>query len=530
VTSDSPDFPQPYGRLPAPRGNSLAVRTLVRYAERAMDRSSDAEQIRGNTARLLVDGTQAFPAWMEAIRQARDWVHLENYVVRDDNTGRAFRDLLCERAAQGVKVRLLYDWVGCWATPRRFFRPLREAGVEVRAFARPLVANPLALIRRDHRKVVAVDGEYASVAGMCLGDEWAGDAERKVAAWRDTGAEFRGPVAAVLDRAFSRTWEQAGDPLPPDEIPDPARCRPVGDVSVRVVEGVPGKSRIYRLSQFLALAVERRLWITDPYFMVPPAMSEALAAAARDGVDVRVLLPAYNNWPVVGGMSRAGYRPLLEAGVRIFEWEGPMIHAKTAVADGVWTRVGSSNQNLQSLVGNWELDVAITDRHFATAMEAQFETDLASSVEIRLLASPQSPSVFRERRAVERVLAESPEDERKPSRAEARANRRRSFRGSEVSRLVGRLARAGSVLLRALIGERLIGREDVGWIAIVGVLLMAIGVGGALYPAWLGWPLAFFIFWLGVAALIRLATQERPEEPGPAPEQRAREGAKGEGR
>ncbi|MBV9110350.1 MAG: cardiolipin synthase B, partial [Gemmatimonadetes bacterium] len=305
---------------------------------------------------------------------------------------------------------------------------------------------------------------------------------------------------------------RAGDPLPPDEVPDPERARSVGDVSVRVVEGVPAKSRVYRLSQFLTLAVERRLWMTDPYFLVPPAMAEALASAARGGVDVRVLLPAFNNWPIVGGMSRAGYRPLLEAGVRIFEWEGPMIHAKTAVADGVWSRVGSSNQNLASLLGNFELDVAVTDRGFAAEMEALFESDLASSVELRLLSSRVSRSPYRDRRAAERVLAENPGDEHKPGRAKAREARARSYRGTELGRLAGRLARAGSVLVRALLGERAIGQEDIGWIVIVALLLFLVATVGFLFPSWLAWPAAFFIFWLGVAALVRIATQHPPEE------------------
>lgn len=517
MTDPSAPHPPEHSKLPSPAGNTVAVRTLVRYAERAMERSSDAEQVRGNTARLLVDGTQAFPAWLGAIQAARDWVHLENYILRDDRTGRIFREALCDRARDGVKVRVLYDWMGCWATPRRYFKPLRDAGVEVRAFAPPRAGNPLAFARRDHRKVVAVDGVYGSVAGMCIGDEWAGDPERGIPAWRDTGAEFRGPVAAALDVAFSRTWALTGRPLPPDEVPDPALAKPVGDVSVRVVEGEPVKSRIYRLQQFLSLAVEQRLWMTDPYFLVPPAMAEALASAARDGVDVRVLVPAFNNWPIVGGMSRAGYRPLLEAGVRIFEWEGPMIHAKTAVADGIWTRVGSSNQNLASLVGNWELDVAVTDRHFAKAMEELFEADMAGAVEIGLRSAHLAGSAHRDRRAVERTVVESsvieaPGEEHKPGRARARERRARSYRGTEFGRLLGRLARAGSVLFRALIGERAIQREDVGWIVVFAVLLFALSIIGIRYPRWVAWPVSFFIFWLGVAALVRLLTQEKPPE------------------
>src|SRR5690606_9567875 len=122
------------------------------------------------SAHLLVDGPRAFDAWLKAIAGARHWIHLENYIIRDDRTGAKFREALIERARAGVSVRVLYDWVGCWATPARFWRPLREAGVDVRAFSPLSLSDPLNLFRRDHRKVLAVDGSYASVAGMCIGD------------------------------------------------------------------------------------------------------------------------------------------------------------------------------------------------------------------------------------------------------------------------------------------------------------------------------------------------------------------------
>ncbi len=489
-----------------PAAGSFAItRTMVRQAERAMLRASDAHQVRGNSARLLVDGPMAFRAWLDAIEAAREWIHLENYILRDDRTGRLFRDALADRARDGVKVRVLHDWLGCWATPKRFWKPMRDAGVRVRAFAPPAVRDPLNLLRRDHRKVVATDGGYASVAGMCIGDEWAGDPQAGVPPWRDTGVEFRGPVAAVIDRAFARTWGIAGRPLPPEEIPDPETAHRVGDVAVRVVEGEPGRSRIYRLSQFINVGVERRLWITDPYFVAPPAMAEALAAAARDGVDVRVIVPAFNNWPVVGGLSRAGYRPLLEAGVRLFEWEGPMIHAKTAVADGVWSRVGSSNMNLASLLGNWEMDVAVLDREFAAEMEELFLRDLESAVEITL-TTPGARHGQRERRKTERLVAEHPADAEKPTRASARAARRRAHRGGSVGRAIGRIARAGSVLGRALVGQRMIGREDSGWVAALGVFLVLLSALGAVFPRIFAWPVALLVFWLGVASLVRAAT------------------------
>ncbi len=467
-----------------------------------MVRASDAFLIRGNSARLLVDGPRTFAAWLARIRTAERWVHLENYIIRDDHTGHLFRDALAERAAAGVRVRVLYDWVGCWATPSRFWRPLKAAGAEVRAFSPPSLRFPLNVLRRDHRKVVAIDGTYASVAGMCIGDEWAGDPAAETPPWRDTGVEFTGPVAAVIDRAFAKTWAAAGQPLPPGELPDPAEAEPTGDLQVRVVEGEPGRSRIYRLSQFVAVGVERRLWITDPYFVAPPAMTEALAAAARDGVDVRVIVPADNNWPVVSGMSRAGYRPLLEAGVRLFEWEGPMIHAKTAVADGVWSRVGSSNLNIASLLGNWELDVAILGRDFADEMERLFLDDLASSTEVVLT---ETGRVRNGVRLAERRMHPRPDPDPVATRVEdARAARRRARRGGTLGRTLGRIAQAASVLGRALIGQRMIGHDDEGWVAAVAGLLLLLAALGIWVPLVLAVPGAVLLAWLGIASLVRV--------------------------
>lgn len=485
------------------------ARAFARQAGRAMVRASDADNIRGNTARVLIDGPSAFEAWISAIEGARDWIHLENYIIRDDRMGRRFRELLTDRARDGVRVRVLYDWLGCWATPASFWRPFRAAGVDLRAFAPPRLTEPLRVLRRDHRKVVAVDGVYASVAGMCIGDEWAGDPVAGIPPWRDTGVETTGPVAAVIDRAFARIWAETGPPLPPDEIPDPRQVAPTGDVSIRVVEGEPGRSRIYRVTQFVSVGVEHRLWVTDPYFVTPPAMTEAFAAAARDGVDVRILVPAYNNWPIVGGFSRAGYRPLLEAGVRLFEWEGPMIHAKTAVADGVWSRVGSSNLNLASLMSNWELDLAILDRSVGRVVEDLFLEDLASSVEITL---PSRIARATSRRTLVRSPFSEGDGEEVTADVEAaREARRRARRGNRLGRIVSRISRASIVLGRALIGQRNIGMEDTAWVVALALMLIFTAGLGFVEPRLVAWPLSFIVFWIGVASLYRAASSRQRE-------------------
>jgi cardiolipin synthase len=294
--------------------------------------------------------------------------------------------------------------------------------------------------------------------------------------------------------------------LPLDEIPDPHLVPRAGDVSVRVVEGEPGRSRIYRLSQFVAVGVEKRLWITDPYFIAPPAMSEALAAAARDNVDVRILVPAYNNWPVVGGFSRAGYRPLLEAGVRVFEWEGPMIHAKTAVADGIWSRIGSSNLNLASLLSNWELDLAILDRSVGAEMEDVFLRDLASSVEIGL---PPNRAEWGRRSLLREPVVEISGQGVEGSLGAAREARRRARRGSTFGRVVSRIARASIVLTRALLGQRDVALEDRGWTVAIAVILLAIAIAGFSLPRILAWPLAFALFWVAIASLYRVLAGRR---------------------
>lgn len=477
-----------------------------------MVRASDAELIRGNTARVLADGPVAFDAWFTAIEGAEDWIHLENYIIRNDRMGRLFRELLADRARDGVRVRVLYDWLGCWATPASFWRPLRAAGVDVRAFSPPTLSKPLRVIQRDHRKMVAVDGRYASVAGMCIGDEWAGDPAAGIPPWRDTGVELTGPAAAVVNAAFARIWREAGAPLPPEEVPDPSATAPTGDVAIRVVEGEPGRSRTYRLSQFVSVGVERRFWVTDPYFVTPPAMTEAFAAAARDGVDVRILVPAYNNWPIVGGFSRAGYRPLLEAGVRLFEWEGPMIHAKTAVADGVWSRIGSSNLNLASLLTNWELDLAILDRSVATVVEELFLNDLASSVEITL--PPPGPSPSR-RSLVRRPYTDGAPDHEEGDVAAAREARRRASRGSRLGRIASRTSRGVMVLARALLGQRNIGTEDTAWVAALAIFLLFLAGLGVYAPRLVAWPISFLVFWVGVASLYRAATANRRDRSDP---------------
>ena len=331
----------------------------------------------GNDVTLLKDAAQNYPAWLAAIEAARRTIHFESYIIHDDEIGEQFAQALAARARAGVRVRLIYDWLGAVGkTSRRFWRQLRAAGVEVRCFNPPSLASAVTWLSRDHRKMLAVDGQIGFVTGLCVGRHWVGDPARGIEPWRDTGIGVRGPAVADLERAFARMWALTGHALPAAEAPARESMAAAGDVSVRVIASMPGTAELYRLDQVIAAAARRTLWLTDAYFVGTTAYVQSLRAAARDGVDVRLLVPGATDIWILRGLSRAGSRPLLEAGVRVYEWNGTMLHAKTAVADGRWARVGSTNLNLQSWIGNWELDVAVEDERFAARMEEMYLDDL----------------------------------------------------------------------------------------------------------------------------------------------------------
>lgn len=377
--------------------------------DRALDRACGSRAIGGNAVHHLTDGPQAYEAMHDLIAGAQRNINFENYIIRDDATGQAFADLLIAAAARGVPVRLLYDDWGCRRTGRAFWRRLRAGGVVVTAFNKVNPLFPRRAIVRDHRKYVSVDSRRAVVGGLCVGDEWAGDPAKHRLPWRDTAVEIRGPAVPVLDLAFEHAWElasagrlarTAGSTRTTGATPVagrlPQRVEPCGQAVVRVIEGGPGRHRVERVIQALAGGVAERLWITDAYLVAPAALFATLLAAARDKVDVCLLLPGNTDLPVVRAFTRAGYRELLEAGARIFEWAGPMLHAKTVLVDNSWFKVGSSNLNASSLTTNYELDVLVTDPQAARAAVAQFRHDLLGAAEIvlrprRPLLSPHVP-------------------------------------------------------------------------------------------------------------------------------------------
>jgi cardiolipin synthase len=446
-------------------------------AEQALSRIAGAPLVGGNAVRILRDSTEHYPAWLEAIAGARKWIHFENYIFRDDEVGREFADALESRAREGVRVRVLYDWMG--GSSRRLHRSLEQAGATVRCFNPPRFDSPLGWLSRDHRKMLGVDGGVGYVSGVCVSAKWVGDPARGIEPWRDTGVEVRGPAVADIERAFAATWDAAGAALTADELPAAATMATAGDVTLRVIATAPSHGALYRLDQLIASLARRRLWLTDAYFVGLSTYVNALRAASRDGVDVRLLLPGSSDVPVVRPLSMAGYRSLLEAGIRIFEWNGSMLHAKTAVADGRWARVGSTNLNVASWIGNYELDVAVEDDGFGQAMEALYEQDLAHSTEIVLRGGRRLSAV-----------GERP---------------RRRARGGSAGRLAAGAMRIGNTVEAAITSRRFLVPAEARMMAVAGAVLVALALLALAWPRLVAVPLAVFAAWVGASLLLGAA-------------------------
>jgi len=455
----------------------------------ALARAAGAAPVSGNRIHLLRDGPENFPAWLEAIASARRYVYFESYIFRGDRTGQQFVDALCARARDGVQVRVLYDWVGSFSTRSRVWRTLREAGVEVRSFNPFDWSSPLGWVNRDHRKTVSVDGRVAFVSGLCVGDAWAGDPEKGIPPWRDTGVQIEGPAVADVEHAFARVWATVGTPIPQNERVRRAEMSVSGDTRLRVISDEPGTAGLLRLDQFVASSARHSLWITDAYFAGTPPYVQALRAAALDGVDIRLLVPGSSDIPTLQPFSRAGFRALLEAGIRVFEWKGPMLHAKTAVCDGRWARVGSTNLNVVSWLGNYELDVALEDARFAGNMEEMYLADLENSTELVL-------SGKRMRSAVPRAPGK-----RVPRRV----------RGSAGRAAAGAL-RVGNTVTAAISERRTLESGERRMVFLGGLALLVVAVLWGFFPRVLGIPVAVILSWLGLSLLWKAWRLRRPPQ------------------
>lgn len=352
----------------------------------------------GNDAKLLIDGPATFKAMAEAIRQARRTVLLESYIIEDADISRQLARLLAEKRAQGVGVYVIYDAVGSIGTHDAFFEALREAGVATCAF------NPLSkiddLAHRDHRKILSVDREIGFTGGINLSAVYASgsfgrthrkplrqETESNREGWRDTQVQLRGPAVGALDDLVRETWQAQGceGALPPVPDAQPAAGKKAaGEQLMRIISSTPDDTinRFYALMMTSIGAARQSVRMTMAYFAPGEDMIQALCDAAQRGVAVELILPSRSDFSPVLHAGRSYYERLLAAGVRIYELQDAVLHAKTEVIDGVVSSVGSSNLDQRSFTSNNEVNAVVIGEDFGAEMDRMFAQDIQASREI----------------------------------------------------------------------------------------------------------------------------------------------------
>jgi len=348
----------------------------------------------GNAVHLLRDGPATYDAMRALVAEVRETVDLESYILRSDAVGDEIAAALREAVARGVRVRLLTDWIGARGISRRWLEALRRDGVQVAMFNPPAFRSRwFGLLPRDHRKLLVVDGAAGVTGGIGIGNEWrTGVLKRRGAPWRDTAVLIEGPAAYDMSEAFEVMWRRTTSTERRSRQRHLVRRAHGAELDpsthagalVGIVEGEPGRRRVARALQIQAVSAQRSIWIASAYFAPSGAEVEALTGAARDGVDVRVLVPGRYDHPWIRMLTRNYYRRLLTNGVRLWEWQGEMMHAKTSVVDGRWVRVGSTDFNPLGIAINFELDAVIEDLALGAEAEAMFLRDLEESREVKL--------------------------------------------------------------------------------------------------------------------------------------------------
>ena len=345
----------------------------------------------GNKVVLLQDGPTTYQHMFAAIRNAKDHINMETYIIEDDEVGNRFSDVLIEKQAQGVQVRLIYDSVGAISTPRTFFQRLTDSGIKVLEFnpVNPLTAKKgWDVNQRDHRKLLIIDGETAFLGGINISSVYSGGSfsrgSRKRPSgelpWRDTHLQVEGPVVSEFQKLFLATWEkQKGETLAPkNHFP---KLRNKGNEVVRAIGSSPDEpySLIYATLISAINSAETAIYLTNAYFVPDPQLLSALKAGVQRGVDVKIILPGNTDSWLVFHAGRAYYAELLDAGVKIYERRDALLHSKTALIDGVWSTVGSTNLDWRSFLHNDEVNAVILGQTFGAQMQAMFEVDLAAS-------------------------------------------------------------------------------------------------------------------------------------------------------
>jgi cardiolipin synthase len=351
----------------------------------------------GNSVRVLSNGDETFPPLLADLRSATRSITVQMYYGKPGLVADTVLRILAARARAGVQVLFMYDAIGSDHLPTSFRRELQDAGVRVAIF-RPIQWHELDMLgRRAHTRVVVIDGRIGYTGGFGLDDKWLGDA-RSPGEWRETNVRFTGPAVAALQAAFVEEWAEATGELLLGGRLFPTVPGTTGPHTAGVMHSLPGNgpSPAERALALSIVGARRTLYISNAYFLPNAAFRRLLVAAARRGVDVRVLT---NGRETDNGLTvlaaRAGYDELLDAGIRIFEYQPTMMHAKTLVADGRWGSIGSINFDNRSLALNSETTLLLLDAGIGATMDSIFLKDLRRATEVTLDASRGRPRIER---------------------------------------------------------------------------------------------------------------------------------------
>ncbi|MFZ3086556.1 MAG: cardiolipin synthase [Methylotenera sp.] len=350
----------------------------------------------GNKVELLVDGPTTYDAMYAAMENAKDHINMETFIIEDDEIGQRFAKLLISKQRSGVQVNLIYDSVGSMRTPKEFFMPLKESGGNVLEFnpVNPLNARKSwQVTQRDHRKLLIIDGQVAFVGGINISSVYSSGSfgrskpSKGVQPWRDTHLRMAGPVVSEFQRLFMATWnQQKGESLATRNYFPELSSK--GNEVVRAIGSSPEEpySQIYATLLSAINSAETQVFLTNAYFVPDPQLLAALKEAVQRGVDVRLLLPEKTDSVLVFHASRSYYDELLSSGVKIYERQDALLHAKTALVDGVWSTIGSTNLDWRSFVNNQEINAVVLGQDFGKQMQSMFEKDLESSKPVTLEA------------------------------------------------------------------------------------------------------------------------------------------------
>lgn len=338
----------------------------------------------GNAVTLLWKGPESFRIIFDSIQKASEIICLEFYIFRNDETGIELANLLKKKAAEGVRIYILYDHFGSLGTPGSFWKSLRDAGVFIKA-SRPFKwTSPYEYINRDHKKLIIIDGEISFTGGLNIANEYRGFHPRiKKEAWRDTGIFLRGPVSVALLDIFKKSWKLwKGSPIHFNKAVNPLSH----GLSVLPIfaSSAKGRRKMRKLMYYSLHKAQQSIYLTTAYFSPSFRMLQALESAVSRGVDVKLLLPGKSDIIATLYAARAFFTRLLKAGVEIYTYTGKILHAKTAVFDGIWSVIGSTNLDFQSLRKNDEGNIGIIDRAFGSLMIDVFREDINNSEKITL--------------------------------------------------------------------------------------------------------------------------------------------------